>query len=154
MPTSIKDTELPVDFKTQPVGTMIDRTMKIIRWNYLQAFKEANVDVTTEQWVILDKLYEKNGVSQTSLANDTFKNTATVSRIIDLLCKKELIERQRFNNDRRRYKLFLTKSGESLVKKLRPIVFNLRKRGWEHLSQDDYHEFMRIINQIYINFSI
>ena len=140
------------DYRLHAVGTYIDRTMKIIRLNYLQAFKEAGVDVTTEQWVILDKLYDNNGQSQTDLANDTFKNAATVSRIIDLLCKKDLIERQRFANDRRRYKIFLTNKGKAMVKQLRPIVFDLRKKGWNKLSESDFHEFMRIINQIYSNF--
>jgi len=139
-------------FEINPVGTHIDRTMKIIRWNYLRAFKEANVDITTEQWVILDELYEQNGISQTNLAHSTFKNTATVSRIIDLLCQKDLIERQRFENDRRRYKIFLTTTGKELVEFLRPIVFKLRKNGWRNLSEKDYRNFLRIINQIYSNF--
>ena len=140
------------DYRSQPVGTLIDRTMKIIRWNYLQAFKEAGINITTEQWVILDKLYDDNGLSQTNLANETFKNSATVSRIIDLLSNKKLIERQRFENDRRRYKIFLTSEGVRVVETLRPYVFNLRKKGWEGISLGEYQEFVQIINRIYSNF--
>jgi DNA-binding MarR family transcriptional regulator len=140
------------DYTSNPVGTFIDRTMKIIKSNYTQVFKESGVDITTEQWVILDKLYDKNGLSQTQVANDTFKNTATVSRIIDLLCSKDLIERQRFENDRRRYKIFLTKPGKALVEKLRPAVFELRKKGWKNISEKEYHGFLKTINQIYSNF--
>ena len=75
-------------------GAYIDRTIKIIRQNYLKAFKEIDVDLTTEQWVLLDSLYESDGVSQNELANGSFKNAPTVSRIIDLLCKKGLTERK------------------------------------------------------------
>lgn len=140
------------DYRMHPVGTYVDRTMKIIKWNYLRVFKDAGVDITTEQWVLLDKLYEENGQSQTDLANDTFKNAATVSRIIDLLCSKDLIERQRFENDRRRHKIYLKKKGERIVEKLRPLVFELRRKGWSDISEEEHQVFLSVINRIHNNF--
>ena len=138
--------------ETKNFGAYIDRTIKIIKQNYLQAFKEIGVDITTEQWVILDELYHGNGLSQTDLANGSFKNAPTVSRIIDLLCKKGLTERQRFENDRRRYKIFLTPKGKALYEKAIPVVLELRKQGWQNLSDSDYETFLRIMNQIFQNF--
>lgn len=133
-------------------GTLIDRTTRIIKLNYLQAFKQAGVDITAEQWVIIDNLYASDGLSQTDLANGTFKNAPTVSRIIDLLCKKGFTERQRFENDRRRYKVFLTEEGKLAFEKVHPYVKKLRIQGWEQLSEEDYKNFIRIINQIYKNY--
>ncbi|RMG86847.1 MAG: MarR family transcriptional regulator [Bacteroidetes bacterium] len=126
--------------------------MKIIKQNYLQAFKEIGVDLTTEQWVILDALYHNNGLSQSDLANGSFKNAPTVSRIIDLLCKKGLTERHRFENDRRRYKIFMTPKGKETYEKALPTVLELRKKGWQHLSDEDYQNLIRILNQIAQNF--
>jgi len=133
-------------------GTFIDRNMKIIRSNYLKVFKEIGVDITTEQWVLMDCLYEKDGLSQTELATQSFKNAPTVSRIIDLLCKKDLAERLRFDNDRRRYKIFLTKNGKETYEKAYPHVIELRKKGWNGLSDSDYTSFLRIMNQISSNY--
>lgn len=134
-------------------GTLIARTSRIIRLSFTQAFREHQLDITPEQWVILDKLYHNNGISQTALANDSFKNAPTVSRIIDLLCTKQLTERQRFENDRRRYKIFLTPKGRTLVEKALPIVANLRQQGWQQLSDEDYEVFKRIMDQVFDNFS-
>ncbi len=133
-------------------GTLIDRTIRIIKLNYLQAFKSVGVDLTPEQWVIIDSLYENNGLSQTELANGSFKNAPTVSRIIDLLCKKGFTERQRFDNDRRRYKIFLTDKGKEVFEKVHPLVKDLRIQGWKGLSEEDYQSFLRIMNQIYKNY--
>jgi len=138
--------------ETKNFGAFIDRTHKIIRSRYLQAFKEKGIDLTTEQWVLLDLLAKQNGISQNELANGTFKNAPTVSRIIDLLCKKGLTERQRFENDRRRYKIFLTPLGKITYKKAHPIVLKLRKQGWDNLSDKDYKDFLRIINKVFQNF--
>lgn len=138
--------------KTKHFGTVIDRTYRIIKLNFLQAFKELGVDITTEQWVIIDALYQENGLSQTALASLSFKNAPTVSRIIDLLCKKGLTERHRFENDRRRYKIFLTQKGKNTYEKVLPKVIALREQGWQHLSEEDYDNFLRIIQQVYRNF--
>ena len=50
-------------------GAVIDRTLKIIKANYLKAFSEVGVEITTEQWVLMDALYKENGISQNDLAN-------------------------------------------------------------------------------------
>lgn len=137
---------------TKNFGAYIDRTIKVIRHNYVKMFKALKVDITTEQWVVINALHEQNGISQTELASGSFKNTATVSRIIDLLCNKGLVERKRFENDRRRHKVFLTKEGETLFNKVYPAVLQLRAKGWANLSEEDYDSFLRIINQVFENF--
>ncbi len=134
-------------------GTYIDRNYRVIRLNFLQAFKKVGVDITTEQWVIIDCLYRENGLSQTDLAHLSFKEAPTVSRIIDLLCKKGFTERQRFENDRRRYKIFLTEAGRTVYEKALPAVSELRQKGWEHLSEEDYQTFLRIMDQVFQNFA-
>ena len=69
-------------------GFPMDRAIKMIRAKYNQAFKELGFDITTEQWVLIEKLYWDNGLSQSDLADGSYKNAPTVSRIIDLLVKK------------------------------------------------------------------
>ena len=122
---------MSIESETKNFGAVIDRTIKIIKLNYLKAFKELDVDITTEQWVLLDSLYKNNGMSQTELANGSFKNAPTVSRIIDLLCKKGLTERQRFDNDRRRYKIYLTQTGKATYEKGSPGSFGIKEAGLE-----------------------
>lgn len=138
--------------ETKNFGAIIDRTIKIIKLNYLKAFKEAGVDITTEQWVLMDSLYHENGVSQNDLASGSFKNAPTVSRIIDLLCKKGLTERQRFENDRRRYRIFLTNKGKETYERVLPAVLELRKKGWDGLNDKDYEHLTRILDRVFQNF--
>jgi len=133
------------------IGYYLERTTRIVKLSYLQAFAQLGVDITPEQWVMLDSLYQRNGQSQTELAGDSYKNAPTVSRILDLLEKKGLVERQRFANDRRRYKIFLTKEGQVTVEKVKPAVATLREQGWQQLTDADYSTFLRIMNQIFEN---
>ena len=64
-----------------------------------------------------------------------------------------MVERQRFENDRRRYKIFLTQKGMDTFKKANPVAQQLRDQGWSNLSEADYTNFTRITNQIFDNFS-
>ena len=140
------------DKETKNFGAYLDRTLKKVRLDLGRRFKELNLDITPEQWIILSSLSNKNGQSQTQLGEGSFKNAPTVSRIIDLLCKKGLTERRRFENDRRRYKVFLTKRGKAIVEKAVLAVNASRKKGWNGLTDEDYTVFLRIINQIFDNF--
>ena len=133
-------------------GAYIDRTIKIIRHNYVRTFKKLGVDITTEQWVIINALHHQDGLSQTELASGSFKNAPTVSRIVDLLCKKGLTERKRFESDRRQYKVCLTAKGKDTFEKVYPSIIELRQQGWANLNDKDYDTFLRIINQIFQNF--
>ena len=105
---------------TKNFGAIMDRTLKVIRQNYLQAFRDQEADITTEQWVLLDRLAGGDGISQTDLANDSFKNAPTVSRIITLLAKKGLIHKQQSSTDRRQFLIFLSEDGRALHEKVLP----------------------------------
>ena len=138
---------------TRNFGAIMDRTLKLIKHSYLQTFRELDLDITTEQWVILDRLAEGDGISQTDLANDSFKNAPTVSRIIELLRKKGLIEKKQSDNDRRQSLIYISGKGQSYHERATPAVLELRQRGWQGLNEQDYVDFMRIMNRIGDNFS-
>ena len=95
------------------VGTVLDRTTRLLKAHYQRAFRDAGIDITPEQWVVLDQLNKAGAASQTDLANGTFKDAPTVSRIIDKLASKELAVRKRFPGDRRRYQVVFTEKGQT-----------------------------------------
>lgn len=144
---------IPTENETKNFGAIIDRTLKVIKQNYLNVFRDEKADITPEQWVLIDRLAAGDGVSQTELANDSFKNAPTVSRIITLLEKKGLIVKNQSSEDRRQYLIFLTAQGNELHERLLPKVQTLRRIGWQGLDEEDYEHFMRIMQQIERNFN-
>ncbi len=134
------------------VGTLLDRTTRLLKAHFQRAFREANIDITPEQWVVLDHLFKAGASSQTDLANGTFKDAPTVSRIIDKLAGKKLVERKRFPNDRRRYQVDLTVRGREVHELLLPRVEELRVQAWSGLTLQDYEELTRVLDTIRDNF--
>ncbi|GAA4405651.1 hypothetical protein GCM10023187_24250 [Nibrella viscosa] len=131
----------------------IDTTIKRIRNALQKRFNEAGVDLTVDQWVVIDHLYRNPGISQNVLAEMTTKDAPTVTRIIDLLCKKGLTERRMADTDRRKFLIFLTEQGNRKYHGVLPLVIEIRRRGWGNLSEDDYQHFVRIMDSIYNNFN-
>lgn len=135
-------------------GALIDRTLRVIKQQFIQLFKELELDITPEQWVLIDFLARNTeGVSQTQLANGSFKNAPTISRIVELLRKKDLLIKKQSKTDKRQSLIFLSPKGKQYYEKAYPRVMNLRKEGWNELSLDDYSQLERIMNKVFENFS-
>ncbi|AQG78032.1 MarR family winged helix-turn-helix transcriptional regulator [Spirosoma montaniterrae] len=131
----------------------IDTTIKKIRNALQKQFNDAGFDLTVDQWVLIDHLYRNPGISQNMLAEMTTKDAPTVTRIIDLLSQKGLTERRMAEDDRRKFSVYLTEAGEAKYSEVLPVVSAIRRKGWGDLSDDDYQHFVRIMDQIYQNFS-
>ena len=137
----------------KPVGFLLERTTRLVKLQFHKAFKDLEVDMTPEQWVLLDTLYQNNNQAQKDLGDRSYKNAATISRILDVLAKKEWITREMSTEDRRVFIISLTAKGKKTVEKVQSIVDGLRVKGWENLSKKDYDDFTRIMNQILQNYS-
>ena len=134
----------------------IDTTIKKIRQQMQKKFDDLKVDLTVDQWVLLDHIYrfESHGISQNELAEMTVKDAPTVTRIIDLLVKKGFSERTMAENDRRKFNITLTDAGRSKFEEAYPIVAEVRRKGWGDLNDEDYRIFVRILDSIYTNVTV
>lgn len=130
---------------------LLDRTARKVKQYAQQQFKQGDFDVTVDQWLVLKNLSESGPMSQTELANLVFKDHPTLTRIIDLLCKKGYLERLLHPQDRRSFHLHLTEAGVAKVTELKPQVLEIREKAWENLNESDFEEFKRILNTIYQN---
>jgi DNA-binding MarR family transcriptional regulator len=130
---------------------LLDRTARKVKQYAQQQFKQGDFDVTVDQWLILKNLSENGHLSQTELASLVLKDHPTLTRILDLLCKKGYVERVPHPVDRRSFQLHLTESGIKKVTELKPKVLEIREKAWENLNETDFEEFKRILNAIYQN---
>jgi len=135
------------------LGLYIDRTYKVVRQDLINRFKEREIDLTPEQWVVVSMLNKEGEMFQTDLANHSFRDKPTVSRITDLLVKKNIVIRTPDKEDGRRFLISLTEIGEKLVNKAYPVVQESREKGWTNLSENEYEELVRILDKIFTNYS-
>lgn len=135
------------------IGYLLERTTRVVKLRFHKLFKERGIELTPEQWVIMDSLYQRNDQPQRDLAESSFKDAPSISRILDTLDKKGWIQRTPSSRDRRIYLIHQTPAGRSIVEELHPHVEALRSEGWEGLNEADYQQFTRIINQVFLNYA-
>src|SRR6187399_3540545 len=77
-------------------------------------FKQANVDITIEQWSVLYHLWKQDGLSQQQLCDATFRDKPSITRLVDNLEKLQLVRRVASESDRRMNLIYLTRHAQKL----------------------------------------
>lgn len=130
---------------------ILDRTARKVKQYAQTAFTEHKFDVTVDQWTVLRTIYENPDLSNKEMAELCGKDQPTLTRIIDLLIKKDLAERVTNSSDRRALRLQITKKGKDKIQEIAPRVAEFRMQAWKNLNEDDFAHFTRILNTIYDN---
>ena len=94
-------------FLTGKVSTAISRRLQ-------RNLKLAKLNITSEQWTILYHLWQEEGLTQQELANLTFRDKPSITRLINNLEKLSLVIRVNDKQDRRSNLIYLTKEGRKL----------------------------------------
>jgi DNA-binding MarR family transcriptional regulator len=105
-------------------------------------------DITTEQWTVLNRLAEGDGISQKELSLRSEKDPTNVTRILDQLERKGLIKRKMKEDDRRAFLAFITEEGIRLNQALVPIEQAFVESLLSGLSQDQIVQLHKVLTQI------
>jgi DNA-binding MarR family transcriptional regulator len=132
-------------------GYLINLAAQHLKYELHQTFQAKGYDITPEQWAVLNRLWEEDGLSQVELAERTFKDKPGTTRILNLLEKKGVVVRRSDENDRRVLRVFLTKTGKDLKDKLIPCAQEVLTKSGRNLSNEDVAKFKRTLNQILSN---
>ncbi len=91
-------------------------------------------DVGVSEWVALRKLYDQPvAISISALAEQMGMTKAPVSRLVERLVQKELVERQDSRNDGRAQQIWLSSTGKKLVPRLAAIADENDEAFFGHL---------------------
>ncbi|MEK6476331.1 MarR family transcriptional regulator [Catalinimonas sp. 4WD22] len=119
------------------IGYNINIAANFLKKHLNQTFKSAGYDVTSEQWSILNRLWEKDGINQLEIAGITLKDNASVTRTLELMEKKGLIVRQIDQDDRRNRRIYLTEAGKALRKPLIHCAESVLKKATVDISAEE-----------------
>jgi len=79
-------------------------------------------DISPEQWAILTRVHGMEGSNQKNLAQTSSKDRAAVTRILNILEDKGLVERKHSSYDKREFLIYLTSDGHKMYKETSEII--------------------------------
>ncbi len=80
----------------------------------------SDAGLTVSQFGVLEALYHLGPLSQAELAKKILKSSGNITMVIDNLEKRDLVKRERRQEDRRFYAIRMTPQGKKLIKGIFP----------------------------------
>ncbi len=131
----------------------IDKAIKTYRQFAQSQLKEANIDITIDQWLVLSTIVEQPGISQTDIAEYVFKDSASVTRIIEKLVEQKYLKRNFHETDRRMISLKVTIKGIDIIRKVNRVVLKYRATAQEGLTKKEIDGAKETLQKIIDNCS-
>lgn len=104
--------------------------------------------LTLEQFQLLKHMNPKEGMTQRQLGELVDKSPANITRILDRLERKNLIERRSSDIDRRSSLVILSGSGHSLVSEVFSTFEAFSTRLTDGISPDEYEQALAVLARI------
>ena len=130
----------------------IGSTCKRINMYISDVFQKNNIQVTKEQWILLKILNEdKDGIVQNELAFITERNKASLTRLINVMEKNNLVVRIPSKEDSRKNLIYTTKTGKQLFLKMKPLMLNSLEILQNGITDEEKKTVINVMTKIQNN---
>lgn len=139
---------------SETIFYQIEKAIKCYRTMAQANLNKLGYKITINQILLLLQIDRNPEVSQVELAKLLFKDVASITRMIEILVKQDLIRRDENKNDRRRKDLKATQKGQKLLALAIPIISKNRAIALSNLSKKEIETLFILLEKIIINSSI
>ena len=126
----------------------IQRTARLLRKHFLDLARSSGLDLTPEQWFILNKLSNEDGQSQVELGEAIFADRPNVSRMLHALESDGLVRRVASGDDGRRLVVSLTSQGRKVHDLFAAQVPSARERVFAGISPEEVKTVERVLAKL------
>ena len=108
----------------------------------------SGVDLTEQQWRVLRVVQESGPIDPTQIADQACLLLPSLTRILQKLEEKGLIDRARDETDRRRQVVTLTASGMEVIEQNIDASLALIERTREKMGAEDYEALLDLLRKL------
>jgi len=126
----------------------LEFTLKQYKKYIQSSLNKHGIDITFDQWQVLDIIVNNKDTRQTEIAEKTSKDTASVTRIIELLNKKGCVARQTDPVNRRKLILGVSNHGEKVYHKAATIINECTEKALAGLKEKRFKKLKKVFKTI------
>ena len=118
-----------------------------------EVFKKNGVNLTAEQYLVMDTLWNEGTLTQQAIAFIIQKDKNSVTQFIDNLEKKGLVTRSVAKEDRRVNNIVVTAEGKTLKDSTKQLAINTMEQALKDISEADLQTFVSVLKKVNANIS-
>ena len=118
-----------------------------------EVFKKNGVNLTAEQYLVMDTLWNEGTLTQQAIAFIIQKDKNSVTQFIDNLEKKGLVTRSVSKDDRRVNNIVVTKEGMALKDSTKQLAIDTMNMALEGIPEEDIKTFVSVSKKLLANIS-
>ena len=116
--------------------------------------KQQNVDLTPEQFLLIDLLWNQGPLSQQELADQLQKDKNSVTKLVDAIERKGFVVRQQNPTDRRSNTIILTDLANSLKDDAKNKGISILDKMLTGISDEELCTFLNTLNKLCSNMTV
>ena len=116
--------------------------------------KQQNVDLTPEQFLLIDLLWNQGPLSQQELADQLQKDKNSVTKLVDAIERKGFVIRQQNPTDRRSNTIILTDLANSLKDDAKNKGISILDKMLAGISDEELCTFLNTLNKLCANMTV
>lgn len=143
MPESLLDFQLE-----QAIGMHVNRTAFLMTEEIGQRFSRHGHALSAQDFSILFRLLKQGPMTQVEIAALTMRDKTTITRRIDGLAKKGLVERNTCQDDRRCFRIALTEAGDQALADMIPLVRDFQQEVLSDIPDEEKEVTIKTLKYI------
>jgi DNA-binding MarR family transcriptional regulator len=131
---------------SESIGYLMKRVKNLMTDIIEAAFERHGFNFT--HWIVLMYLRDGLGNTTAGICREMHHDSGALTRVVDQLEQRGLINRQRSREDRRVVELELTRSGRETVEQLIPVVVDHLNGALDALSYDEIDQLKHLLQRV------
>jgi MarR family transcriptional regulator, organic hydroperoxide resistance regulator len=107
--------------------------------------------LTPFHWVVLCCLWQEDGQATSGIGENLQQVGGTLTGVLDRMCERGIIRRERDTHDRRIWRIWLTDAGVELKTTLPPVAMGLLKVMMAEITEDEQALLSECVNRAIAN---
>lgn len=141
-------TGTPADRPEDSFAYGIYRSARLLRYHFIHYTTALGIEISQEQFFILNKLGENPGQTQTQLGDGLLSDRPNMTRMIATMEANGWLRRDDDPHDGRKFRVSLTRKGALILRRIHESIGDERSLLSSGLTQTDLQDLRRVLDKV------
>lgn len=138
-------------YPKRPLTYLLGQTMNLVKLKVTEKFKENNIELSMEYYILLNYIGQNENLTQQDLANHFLRDKSIILRQVNTLIELQYVKRLTDDADKRKKKLLLTEKAVDFLRSTRKLTQQVSEELLNGVSNEELIHFENVIGKIQVN---